>query len=134
MARRRLLGAGALILLLAECALFLYLVVVGWAFRSLMLPPGDPEIAVRIRTVVANGAWLALNVIGLLVYVSRKDGVGRRVIQVVLAFDIANSLLAGVEFIVRGDPTTAAEWWLLALVPALALGLVLMQRRGAAVG
>lgn len=94
-----------------------------------MLPQGDLEIAVRTRTVFANAAWLAVNLIGLVGYVYRKQGFGRSVILIVLAFDILNSLFAAVDFILSSDSTTAVEWFLLTVVPAAALVLVLLQRR-----
>jgi hypothetical protein len=128
-ARRRLLITGVIVLLVAECLLFVYLATVGWALRGLMLPPSDPEIAVRTRTVFANAAWLAVNLIGLLGYVYRKQGFGRSVILIVLAFDILNSLFAAVGFILRSDSSTAVQWFLLAVIPAAALVLVLVQRR-----
>jgi hypothetical protein len=127
-ARRRLLLAGTLVLLVAECLLFVYLVVVGWIFRELMLDPGSPEVAVRIRTVFANGVWLVLNLIGLGSYIFRRKGFGRSVILFVLAFDILNSLYAAVRFNLESDSTTAVEWFVLTLIPATALVLVLMQR------
>lgn len=127
--RRRLLIASTIVLLIAECLLFVYLVTVGWAFRDLVLPQGDLEIAVRTRTVFANAAWLAVNLIGLVGYVYRKQGFGRSVILIVLAFDILNSLFAAVDFILSSDSTTAVEWFLLTVVPAAALVLVLLQRR-----
>ena len=129
--QRRLLFAGTIGLILAECLLFLYLVVVGWAFRSMLLPAGDPEIAVRTRTVAANAVWLAINLLGLLAFAYRREGFGRYLILGVLAFDIVNSVLAGIEFVLRSDSATAIQWWLLTLVPALALVLVLMQMRQA---
>lgn len=129
MARRRLLVAGTIGLLLAECLLFVLLVTAGWAFRDLMLPPGDPEIAVRTRTVFANAAWLAVNLIGLVGYVYRKQGFGRSVILIVLAFDILNSLRAAVGFILSSDTSTAVQWLLLTVIPTAALVLVLMQPR-----
>ena len=129
MARRRLLVAGTIVLVVAECLLFVLLVTAGWAFRDLMLPPGDPEIAVRTRTVFANAAWLAVNLIGLVGYVYRKQGFGRSVILIVLAFDILNSLFAAVGFILASDGSTAVQWSLLTVIPAAALVLVLVQRQ-----
>jgi hypothetical protein len=129
--QRRLLFAGTLGLVLVECLLFLYLVVVGWAFRSMLLPPGDPEIAVRTRTVAANSVWLAINLVGLLAFAYRRRDFGRPLILAVLAFDTVNSVLAGIEFILRSDSSTAIQWWLLSVVPALALVLVLLQMRQA---
>lgn len=79
-----LLVAGTVVLVIAECLLFVYLITFGWAFKSLMLPPGDPEIAIRTRTVFANGAWLVLNLIGLVGYTYRKEGFGRAAILIVL--------------------------------------------------
>ena len=128
MARRRLLVAGTIVLLIAECLLFVYLVTVGWAFRDLMLPSGDPEIAVRTRTVYANAAWLAVNLIALVGYVYRKQGFGRSVILIVLAFDILNSLFAAADFILKSDSSTAVQWFLMTIIPAAALVLVLLQR------
>jgi hypothetical protein len=62
-------------------------------------------------------------------YVYRKQGFGRSVILIVLAFDILNSLFAAVDFILSSDSTTAVEWFLLTVIPAAALVLVLLQRR-----
>lgn len=129
MARRRLLVAGTIVLVVAECLLFVLLVTAGWAFRDLMLPPGDPEIALRTRTVFANAAWLAVNLIGLVGYVYRKQGFGRSVVLIVLAFDILNSLFAAVGFILASDTSTAVQWFLLTVIPAAALVLVLLQRQ-----
>ena len=98
----------------------------------MMLHSGDPEIAIRTRTVGANAAWLALNVIGGIAYIYRRDGFGRYVILVVLAFDVINSLFAAVaSIVVRNDPGTAIGWILEALVPAAALVLVWQQGRKA---
>jgi hypothetical protein len=127
MRRGWLLVAGTIVLVIAECLLFVYLVTVGWAFRGLMLPPGDPEIAVRTRTVYANGAWLAVNLIGLVGYLYRKEGFGRSVILIVLAFDILNSLFAAAGFILGSDSSTALQWFLVTLIPVAALVLVLLQ-------
>jgi hypothetical protein len=124
----RLLVAGTIVLLIAECLLFVFLVTVGWAIRDFMLSPGAPEIAVRTRTVFANAAWLAVNLIGLVGYVHRKQGFGRPVILIILAFDILNSLFAAVGFILQSDSSTAVQWFLLTVVPAAALVLVLLQR------
>ncbi|MEO8745084.1 MAG: hypothetical protein ABI334_09660 [Candidatus Dormiibacterota bacterium] len=134
MTRHRLRFAGTVILILAECLFFLYLVAFGWAFRGLMLNPGDPEIAIRTRTVGVNAVWLALNVIGGAAYIYRRDGFGRNAIFVVLAIDILNALFAAAAFIaVRNDPGTAIGWILEALVPAAALVLVWQQGRKAPV-
>lgn len=121
--------AGTIVLVIAECLLFVYLVTIGWSFRALMLPPGDPEIADRIRTVYANGAWLAVNLIGLAGYLYRRDGFGRSVILIVLAFDILNSLFAATGFILGSDVSTAVQWFLVTLVPVAALVLVSLQPR-----
>jgi hypothetical protein len=122
-----LLVAGTIVLVIAECLLFVYLVTGGWSFRALILPPGDPEIAVRTRTVYANGAWLALNLIGLVGYVSRRKGFGRSVILIVLAFDIMNSVFAATGFILGSDSWTAVQWFVVSLIPVAALVLVLLQ-------
>ena len=129
MTQRQLLFAGTLALVLVECLLFLYLVVVGWAFRSMLLPPGDPEIAMRTRTVAANAVWLAINLLGLLAFAYRREAFGRPVILGVLAFDTVNSVLTGIEFMVRSDSSTAIQWWVLSVVPLLALVLVWLQMR-----
>lgn len=130
MTKRRLLVVGTIALLVAECLLFVYLVTVGWVLRDFMLPPGTPEIAVRTRTVFANAAWLAVNVIGLGGYVSRKRAFGRAAILVILAFDVLNSLFAaGGFFFLEDDSTTAVQWLLLTLIPIAALLLLLLQRR-----
>ena len=132
MTRRRHLLAGTLILILAECLFFLYLVAFGWSFRSLMLNPGDPEIAIRTRTVGTNAVWLALNVIGGVAYIYRRDGFGRYAILVVLASDIVNSLFAAVAAIaLNNDPGNAIGWIIAALIPAAALVLVWQQGRKA---
>jgi hypothetical protein len=128
----RLLVAATVVLLIAECLFFVFLVTLGWAIRDFMLSPGAPEIAVRTRTVFANGAWLAVNLIGLLAYAYRKQGFGGAVILIVLAFDILNSLFAAVGFILQGDPATAIQWCVLSAIPAAALVLVLLQRRAPA--
>jgi hypothetical protein len=128
-ARRRILVACTIVLLVAECLLFLFLVTVGWAIRDFMLTPDAPEIAVRIRTVYANASWLALNLIGLGSYVYRQQGLGRAVILFVLVFDFLNSLFAALGFILQSDSSTAFQWLLLTLIPAAGLVLVLMQRR-----
>jgi hypothetical protein len=99
-----------------------------------MLPAGDPEIAIRIRTVFANAAWLALNLIGLIGYLYRGEGFGRSVILIVLAFDILNSLFAAVGFILASDPSTAGQWFLATAIPAAALILVLLRRRHSITG
>jgi hypothetical protein len=116
------------VLIVAQCLLLVYLVTFGWALRDLMLPPGDPEIAVRTRTVFANAAWLVVNLIGLLAYVYRKQAFGRAVILVVLAFDILNSLFAAAGFILQSDSYTAVQWFVLTVIPTAALVLVLLQR------
>ncbi len=127
MRKGSLLVAGTIVLLIAECLLLVFLVTVGWEIRGFMLHPGDPEIAVRTRTVYANGVWLALNLIGLAVYLYRKEGFGRSVILIVLAFDILNSLFAAAGFILRGESSTAFQWLLLTLIPIAALVLVLVR-------
>src|SRR6266487_3768468 len=129
MRKALLLIVGTIVLVIAECLLFVYLVTVGWEIRGLMLHPGDPEIAVRTRTVYANGAWLALNLIGLAGYLYRKEGLGRSGILIVLAFDILNSLFAAAGFILTGESSTAVQWLLLTLIPIAALVLVLVLVR-----
>src|SRR6266487_4630957 len=99
MRKALLLVVGTIVLVIAECLLFVYLVTVGWEIRGLMLHPGDFEIAVRIRTVYVNGVWFVLNLIGLAGYLYRMEGLGRSVILIVLAFDILNSLFATTGFI-----------------------------------
>lgn len=129
MARRRILVACTIVLMVAECLLFVFLVTVGWAIRDFMLTPGAPEIAVRTRTVLANAAWLAVNVIGLGGYLYRQQGFGRAVILFALVFDFLNSLFAALGFILQSDSSTAFQWLLLTLIPAAGLVLVLVQRR-----
>lgn len=110
-----------------QILLFVYLVTLGWQFRSLMLPPGDPEIAVRTRTVFANGIWLGINVIAVVIYIVRGSRLGRYALGTALAFDLANSVLAGVVFVLSDDSTTAIQWWLIAIIPFLALALLARQ-------
>lgn len=124
--------AGIAVLIVVECLFLLYLVAFGWTFRSLMLNPGDPEIAIRIRTVGVNAIWLALNALGGLAYIYRRDGFGRYAILVVLALDIVNALFAAIAAVLRSDPGTAIGWVVEALVPAAALILVWLQGRRAA--
>lgn len=127
--RPRLRSAGVAILIVVECLFLLYLVALGWTFRSLLLNPGDPEIAIRTRTVGVNAIWLALNVLGGLAYVSRRDGFGRYSILVVLALDIVNALFAAVGAVVQSDLATAIGWVVEALVPTAALVLVWVRGR-----
>ena len=122
--RPRVRSAGIAVLIVVECLFLLYLVAFGWTFRSLMLNPGDPEIAIRTRTVGVNAVWLALNVLGGLAYLSRRDGFGRSAILVVLALDIVNALFAAVGAVSRSDPGSAIGWVVEAIVPAAALILV----------
>jgi len=119
---------GAILALVAlQVLLFLYLVTVGWQFRNLMLQPGAPEIAVRIRTVVANGVWLGGNVLAAVVYLLRRKQVGRYVLLVVVAFDLVNSMFAAVGFLLIDDSTTAVGWLASGLVPLVALVLLWHQ-------
>jgi len=119
---------GAILALVAlQILLFLYLVTVGWQFKNLMLPPGAPEIAVRIRTVVANGVWLGGNVLAVAVYMVRRRQVGRYVLLVVLAFDLVNSVFATVGFLLIDDSTTAVGWLAAGLMPLVALVLLWHQ-------
>ena len=123
----RLTIAAILALVTLHMLLFLYLVVLGWQLRTLMLPAGDPEIAVRTRTVVANGIWLVANLIAVSAYLLRRQ-LGRRVLLAVLAFDLVNSVFAAFGFMRSDDPMTTAKWLLLALIPSLALVLLWHQR------
>ena len=124
-------SAGITVLVVVECLFLLYLVAFGWTLRSFLLNPGDPEIAIRTRTVGVNAIWLALNMLGGLAYAFRRDGFGRYAILVVLALDIVNALFAAVEAVLRADPGTAIGWVVEALVPAAALILVWLQGRPA---
>jgi hypothetical protein len=118
---------GAILALVAlQILLFLYLVTVGWQFRNLMLPPA-PEIAVRIRTVVANGVWLGGNVLAAAAYMLGRRQVGRYVLLVVLAFDLVNSVFAAVGFLLIDDSTTAVGWLAAALIPLVAMVLLWHQ-------
>lgn len=118
-------SSGAILALVAlQILFFLFLVTVGWQIRNLMLPPGDPEILVRTRTVVANGVWLGLNVLALAVYVLRRRQVGRDVLLAVLAFDLINSVFAAVGFLLIDDSTTAVQWLVVGLMPLVALALL----------
>ncbi|HKW73017.1 MAG TPA: hypothetical protein VJQ08_09345, partial [Candidatus Dormibacteraeota bacterium] len=72
MNRQRVRSAAIAVLILAECLFLLYLVTFGWTFRSLMLNPGDPEIAIRTRTVGIDAVWLVLNVLAGLAYGYRR--------------------------------------------------------------
>ncbi|HKC20309.1 MAG TPA: hypothetical protein VKE27_11855 [Candidatus Dormibacteraeota bacterium] len=110
-----------------QILLFIYLVTFGWQVRALMLPPGDPEIAVRTRTVFANGIWLGINAIAVAIYLLRGSRAGRYALGAALAFDLANSVLSGVVFLVGGDSTTAIQWWLIAVIPLLALVVLARQ-------
>lgn len=112
---------------IVECVFLLFLVTFGWALRSLMLQPGDPEITVRTRTVIANAAWLCLNFSALAAYASRKQGPARRWLAAVLAFDVLNAWLAAAGFFRQSDLTVGLEWAVAALVPATALAVVLMR-------
>ena len=130
--RPRIRSAGIAVLIVVECLFLIYLVALGWTFRSLMLTPGDPEIAIRTRTVGVNAIWLALNVLGGLAYVFRRDGYGRYAILVVLALDIVNALFAAVGALLQSDPGNAIGWVVESLVPAAALILVWPKGRRAA--
>lgn len=119
---------GAILALVAlQILLFLYLVTVGWQFRNLMLPPGDPEILVRARTVVANVVWLGGNVLAVTVYVLRRRQLGRYVLLAVLAFDLMNSVFAAFGFLLIDDSTTAVQWLAAGLMPLVALVLLWHQ-------
>lgn len=110
-----------------QMILFLYLVTVGWQLRSLMLPPGDPEIMVRTRTVSANAFWLGANAVALAFYLLRPRRIGRYVLLAILAFDVVNSLFAALGFILSDDSATGVEWLVAAIVPLLAIRLVWHQ-------
>ena len=105
--RQRVRSAAIAVLILAECLFLLYLVTFGWTFRSLMLNPGDPEIAIRTRTVGIDAVWLVLNVLVGLAYGYRRHGFGRYAVLVVLAIDIINALFAAVTAELQSDPGTA---------------------------
>jgi hypothetical protein len=125
---REWISFGAILALVAlQIILFLYLVTIGWQFRSLMLPPGDPEIVVRTRTVFENGAWLFVNLVAGTVYLLRRRQLGRFVLLAVLALDMINSLAAAFGFLLIADSTTAIQWLVAALVPLVALVLLWHQ-------
>lgn len=116
---------GAILALVAlQILLLLYLVTLGWQFRSLMLAPGDPEIAVRTRTAFANGAWLAANVVAVAVYLLRRRKLGRYLLLAVLVFDLMNSVFAAVGALRVDDSATAVPWLAAGLVPLVALVLL----------
>lgn len=92
-----------------------------------MLNPGDPEIAIRTRTVGINAVWFLLNVVAGLGYFYRRGGFGRYAILIILAIDIVNAVFAAVSFAVQSDPGTAVEWVAFALIPAAALVLVWLR-------
>lgn len=111
---KRVSFGAILVLVTLQMLLFLYLVTVGWQFRSLMLPPGDPEIVVRTRTVFANGVWLGGNVVALAVYVLRRGRLGRYVLLAVLAVDLMNSV--SFSSAIRRQPCNGSRpdwsrWW-----------------------
>ncbi len=119
---------GAILALVAlQILLFLYLVTIGWQFRNFMLPPGNPEIVVRARTVFANGVWLAGNVVAVAVYILRRRQLGRYVLLAVLAFDLMNSVFTAVGFLRVDDSTTAVQWLAAGLMPLVALVLLWHQ-------
>ena len=121
---------GAILALVAlQILLFLYLVTIGWQFRNLMLPPGDPEIEVRTRTAFANGLWLSGNVVAVTVYLVRRRQLERYVLLAVLAFDLMNSVFAAVGFLLINDSTTAVQWLAAGLMPLVALALLWHQPR-----
>lgn len=127
-ATRERASFGAILALVAlQILLFLYLVTVGWQFRNLMLLPGDPEILVRARTVVANVVWLGGNVLAVTVYVLRRRQLGRYVLLAVLAFDLMNSVFAAFGFLLIDDSTTAVQWLAAGLMPLVALVLLWHQ-------
>jgi hypothetical protein len=127
-ATRERASFGAILALVAlQILLFLYLVTVGWQFRNLMLLPGDPEILVRARTVVANVVWLGGNVLAVTVYVRRRRQLGRYVLLAVLAFDLMNSVFAAFGFLLIDDSTTAVQWLAAGLMPLVALVLLWHQ-------
>ena len=111
-------------MILAECFFLLFVVTFGWTFRSLMLNVGDPEIAIRTRTVGINAVWLGLNVLAAVAYVLKGDSFGRYAILVVLALDVLNALYSAVAAFMTGDPGIAIEWVIEALIPAAAALLV----------
>ena len=117
-------SAAIAVLILAECFFLLFIVTFGWTFRSLMLNLGDPEIAIRTRTVGINAVWLLLNVLAAVAYVLKHDGFGRYAILVVLALDVLNALYSAVAAFVTGDPGIAIKWVVEALIPAAAALLV----------
>jgi len=119
---------GAILALIAvQILLFLYLVTIGWQLRNFMLPPGNPEIVVRTRTVFANVVWLAGNVVAVSVYILRRRQLGRYVLLAVHAFDLMNSVFTAVGFLRVDDSTTAVQWLAAGLMPLVALVLLWHQ-------
>ena|SRR5579864_9225186 len=116
-----------LALVALQILLFLYLVAIGWQFRNLMLPPGDPEIVVRTRTAFANGAWLSMNVVAVALYLLRRKRFGWFALLTVLGFDLVNSVFAASGFLLSHDSTTAIQWLVAALIPLVALVLLWHQ-------
>jgi|SRR5579864_3617930 len=116
-----------LALVALQILLFLYLVTIGWQFRNLMLRPGDPEIVVRTRTVLANASWLFVNVVAVALYLLRRKRLGWFVLLTVLAFDLVNSVFAASGFLLSHDSTTAVQWLAAGLMPLVALVLLWHQ-------
>lgn len=112
---------------IVECVFFIYLVTIGWAFRSLMLSPGDPEIAVRTRTVIANAVWLGLNLSAFAAYALRRQGLPRNWVAAVLGFDVLNALIAAVGWFMQSDSRDGLAWLAEGLVPAAAIFILLKR-------
>jgi hypothetical protein len=132
--RRRVLFATIVSLATVECLWLAFAGAVEWDLRNLWLKPGDPQMAINARTAIADLIFMALNVIALVAFITRRRGLAVALIVGVQLFDVVNTLYAGLESAAGGFWDTATFRWLIAVVPATIAVLVLWHLRLGAIG
>ena len=123
MTRRGWLYVGTVVIVVAQCMLWLILAIGSWFTRALLIDPSSAQAADNGRFAIALFVVLSLSVIAVVAFLLRPFGWGGIVLATVEAGSVVFSVVAAV---LRADPV----WLLLVgMSAATALVLVLLLRR-----
>ena len=120
--RRRLLIASIFVLAVAQCLLWFVAAVFAWTFRDLLTSDAQ-VIAERTSIALREFAWLGLNILGLVAYAIRGQGLGRYVLAGIQSANAVITLAIGFEQVSQTCGQSGIEWFLLSGLAILTLSL-----------
>ncbi len=124
--KSRLAWLGIVVLVAAQCVVWVVAGSILWSFRDLMVGAGSPQATENARFAVASFSVGAINALALLLFMLRPHGWGWSLLFAVQLADLAITAWEG--FVV------SEWWWLVTVLAALMIACLHFFRRFAVPG